>query len=113
MTFLEIASIIITISSLLAAIVAIFTLLYKTIKWFDNQKEQDKKIKELEEKHKEAMKQLEAKHEEDMGGVRNELRVICTGVLACLDGLEQKGCNHTVPKAKELLEEHLNKIAHQ
>lgn len=113
MTFLEIASIIITISSLLAAIVTIFTLLYKTIKWFDNQKEQDKKIKELEEKHKEDMKQLEAKHEEDMGGVRNELRVICTGVLACLDGLEQKGCNHTVPKAKELLEEHLNRVAHQ
>ena len=102
MTFLEIAGVIITISSLLAAIVAIFTLLYKAIKWFDNQKQQDEKIKELEEKHKEDVKEIRA-----------EQRVICTGVHACLDGLEQLGCNHNVPKAKEQLEEHLNKIAHQ
>lgn len=113
MTFLEIAALIITISSLLGAIGSIFAILYKTMKWIDNQKQQDEKIKELEDKHKKDLEELKAKHDEDMGGVRNELRVICTGVLACLDGLEQKGCNHTVPKAKELLEEHLNKIAHQ
>lgn len=93
---------IITCASLLGAVTTIFAVLYKILKWFEKQQKQDDKIKELEEKHK-----------EDMGSVRNELRVICTGVLACLDGLEQKGCNHTVPKAKAQLEEHLNKIAHQ
>ena len=113
MTVSQIVTIIITLASLIGALSTIFAVLYKILKWFEKQQKQDDKIKELEAKHKKDIEQLEAKHEEDMGGVRNELRVICTGVLACLDGLEQKGCNHTVPKAKELLEEHLNKIAHQ
>lgn len=93
---------IITFASLLGALASIFAVLYKILKWFEKQQKQDDKIKELEEKHKEDVKEIRA-----------EQRVICSGVLACLDGLEQLGCNHSVPKAKEQLEEHLNKIAHQ
>lgn len=95
-------STIITLASLIGALSAIFTVLYKILKWFENQKNQDDKIKCLEDRHKEDIKEI-----------REEQRVICTGVLACLDGLEQLGCNHSVPRAKEQLEEHLNKIAHQ
>ena len=93
---------IITFASLLGALATIFAVLYKILKWFEKQQKQDEKIKELEKRH-----------EDDVNSMRSELRVICTGVLACLDGLEQKGCNHTVPKAKAQLEEHLNKMAHQ
>lgn len=96
------ASSIITFASLIGALSAIFAVLYKILKWFENQKNQDDKIKCLEERHKEDIKEI-----------REEQRVICTGVLACLDGLEQLGCNHSVPRAKEQLEEHLNKIAHK
>ena len=93
---------IITFASLLGALASMFAVLHKILKWFERQQKQDDKIRELEEKHKEDVKEIRA-----------EQRVICTGVLACLDGLEQLGCNHTVPRAKEQLEEHLNKIAHQ
>lgn len=83
-------STIITLGSLLTAIVAIFTIIFKIHKWFLKQEQQDVEIKHL----------------------KDEQRVICTGVLACLDGLGQLGCNHSVPKAKEKLEEHINKVAH-
>lgn len=82
---------IITLASLVTAIGAIFAVIFKVHKWFLNQEQQDKEIKNLKE----------------------EQRIICTGVLACLDGLEQLGCNHSVPKAKATLEEHINKQAHQ
>lgn len=38
--------------------------------------------------------------------------LLCYGISACLDGLEQLGANHSVPKAKAELEKHLNKKAH-
>lgn len=95
-------STIITLGSLLTAIAAIFAWIFKVHKWFLKQEEQEKRIKSLEDKHNEDTKEI-----------RTEQRVMCTGVLACLDGLEQLGCNHSVPKAKEMLEEYLNNIAHQ
>lgn len=41
-----------------------------------------------------------------------ERRLLMQGVMACLDGLEQQGCNHTVPLAKKEINEYLNKQAH-
>ena len=84
-------STIITLASLITAVGAIFTVIFKIHKWFLKQEKQDIEIRNL----------------------KAEQRIICTGVLACLDGLEQLGCNHSVPKAKEKLEEHINKAAHQ
>ena len=85
------ASTVITLASLITAITAIFTVVFKIHKWFLKQENQDAEIKHL----------------------KDEQRIICTGVLACLDGLEQLGCNHSVPKAKEKLENHINEMAHQ
>lgn len=45
-------------------------------------------------------------------GVEQENCLLCYGILACLDGLEQLGANHSVPKAKAEMEKHLNKKAH-
>ena len=84
-------STIITIASLLTAVGVIFGAIFKIHKWFLKQEKQDIEIRHL----------------------KDEQRIICTGVLACLDGLEQLGCNHSVPRAKEKLEEHINKVAHQ
>lgn len=98
----SITTFLVTLAALIGALSTIFVVLYKILKWFENQKDQDDKIKRLEEKHN-----------EDMQKSKTEFRVICTGVLACLDGLEQLGCNHNVTKAKSELEEHLNNAAHQ
>lgn len=38
--------------------------------------------------------------------------LICFSLMACLDGLQQLGANHSVPVAREKLKKHLNKKAH-
>ena len=53
------------------------------------------------------------KQDEDIKAMKEENTLICYGLKACLDGLEQLGANHTVPIAKDKLEKHLNKSAHR
>ena len=47
------AQTIITIASLLAAVIAIFTAIFKVHNWYLKQEKQDSDIKKLEERHKE------------------------------------------------------------
>lgn len=55
---------------------------------------------------------LRNKHNDDTKDIKEELQVLCYGVLSCLDGLKQQGCNGNVTKAHATLEKHLNKVAH-
>lgn len=61
----------------------------------------------------EQISELEKHHEEDMKRIKEENYLICYALRACLDGLMQQGCNHTVPDAKKKLDEYLNKQAHE
>lgn len=49
----------------------------------------------------------------DIQKMKQEQKLVYTGLCACLDGLEQLGCNHSVPKAKAELEEWINEQAHE
>ena len=84
------ASTIITAGSMLAAITAIGGFLISAYKWVEKQNKQDK----------------------DIARVKEEQCLLTYGILACLDGLQQLGCNHTVPETREKIEKHLNKAAH-
>ena len=57
-------------------------------------------------------KRRDERHEKDIKKIKAENTLLCYGVLACLDGLEQLGANHTVPDTKKMLQKHLNKAAH-
>lgn len=48
----------------------------------------------------------------ELAAIREEQTVICFGVLACLKGLKEQGCNGPVTAALDRLEKHLNKAAH-
>ena len=52
------------------------------------------------------------KNTQDIKEVKREQQLIFKGIFACLDGLEQLGANHTVPKVKGELEKWLNEQAH-
>jgi Na+/H+ antiporter NhaD/arsenite permease-like protein len=45
--------------------------------------------------------------------IRAEQIMICYGVLACLKGLKEQGCDGPVSTALDKLERHLNEAAHQ
>ena len=47
-----------------------------------------------------------------LNAIRREQSLICYGVLACLKGLKEQGCNGPVSDALNKLEKHLNQAAH-
>lgn len=84
-------SYIITAASLITALGVILGALFKVHKWYLKQKKLEEEIKQIKE----------------------EDTLICYALSACLDGLQQLGCNHTVPDAKDKLDEYLNQQAHK
>lgn len=52
------------------------------------------------------------KQDEELKAMRGEQTLICYGILACLKGLKEQGCNGPVTEALDMLEKHLNKAAH-
>jgi phosphoglycolate phosphatase-like HAD superfamily hydrolase len=93
---------IITASAVLGAVIAIISLFAKLVRWVDKQTEQDEEIKRLK-KH----------HEDDIKAIKEEQTLLVEGVLACLLGLQEKGCNGPVTKAIDKYTEYLNKKAHE
>lgn len=93
---------IITASAFLGAAVALVTYFSKIVRWVDRQKKQDEDIKALR-KH----------HEEDMASIKEEQSLLVFGVLACLKGLSEQGCNGPVTEAIHKYEKYLNQKAHR
>ena len=93
---------IITISAIITAIALIVGRFAKGVRWFDNQNAQDEKLKTLQEKH-----------DEDIGSIQTEQTLIVYGLLACLKGLKEQGCNGPVTEAINKIEKHLNEKAHE
>ena len=58
------------------------------------------------------VEKLEKAHEEDIRRINEEQCLITYGLLACLKGLKEQGCNGPVTEAINKIEKHLNKQAH-
>ena len=84
----------VNITALAATITAlgvVFGAVFGIYRWFLKQEKQDKDIKSIKE----------------------EQSVLVHGVLACLQGLREHGCNGPVTAAIEQIENHINKQAHK
>ncbi len=77
--------------ALIAAILTLMGYIHRLMKWFDHDREQDAAMK----------------------AVKDEQRILCVALAACLDGLEQLGANHSVTRAKKELINHIQKQAHK
>lgn len=82
---------VITIAAVLSAIVAIFGAIFAVYRWYLRQNKQDEDIKAL----------------------KAEQSILTVGVLACLKGLKEQGCNGPVTEAIQKIESHLNDRAHE
>ena len=80
-----------TLAATITALGVVFGDIFAVHKWFLKQEKQDKDIKAIKE----------------------EQTVLTQGVLACLQGLHEQGCNGPVTAAIEKIETHLNKQAHK
>lgn len=93
---------IITAAAVMAAVIAIITNFAKVVRWMDKQKKQDTDIQALR-----------ATHISDMDAIKEEQTLLVYGILACLKGLKEQGCNGPVTEAINKIEKHLNQKAHQ
>ena len=85
---IEVIIIIASVITALGTIIACFTTIHK---WILRQNKQD----------------------EDIKSIKEEQKVLTTGVLACLKGLKEQGCDGPVTEAISSIENHLNKEAHK
>ena len=80
-----------TIAATITALGVISGAIFAVYKWFLKQEKQDNDIKSITE----------------------EQTVLVHGVLACLMGSKEQGCNGPVTEAIEQIENHINKQAHK
>lgn len=85
------AQTIITAAALLGAATVLLGALFSVYRWYQRQNKQDEDIKALKE----------------------EMCLLTYGVLACLKGLKEQGCNGPVTEAIGKIEKHINKEAHR
>ena len=129
------------ILGLITAIAAVVALIWKGFKWIHHQKEQDeaivkleKKIEDQDEAHKKEITDLKTSfetslaslrehhdkdiatintnHEATVQTIQEEQALMTYGLLACLKGLNEQGCDGPVEEAIDKLETHINKRAH-
>lgn len=92
----------ITAAAVVGAVIALVTYFSKLVRWVDKQNEQDQEIQKLK-KH----------HEDDIASIKEEQTLLVYGILACLQGLKEQGCNGPVTEAIGKYEKYLNQKAHK
>lgn len=84
------ADTIITLAALAAAIIALLRYYNKIYDLVKHQKQQD----------------------DDISSIKKEQTLVVYGVLACLRGLQEQGCDGEVTTAIDKIDKHLNQAAH-
>lgn len=79
------------VAATITAIGVILGAVFAIYKWFLKQEKQDKDIK----------------------AIKDEQTLLTYGVLACLKGLKEQGCDGPVTSAIDQIEKHINKQAHK
>lgn len=87
----HVVEIIITTASVITALGVIFGILFGFFKWLTKRDKNDVEIREIKE----------------------EQSILTKGVLACLKGLKEQGCDGPVTVAISEIEDHINKQAHK
>ncbi len=82
---------ILTAAALAAALAALLGYYNRAYAWYRRQRRQD----------------------EDIRAIKAEQGLLTYGVLACLKGLKEQGCNGPVTEAIQRIEKHLNQQAHR
>lgn len=92
---------IITAGKVLSALILLVGAILGVYRWYLKQNNTSDKYDKLEKKHNEDMRRIE-----------EEACLHTYGILACLKGLHEKGCNGPVTETIDRFEKYINKRAH-
>lgn len=115
---------IIVAGGVLSAVMAFGGLMWGFFKWVNKQNNQDKEIAEIKanckneikavkEHFEKEIKALRDLHNQDQQSMQEEQTLVIYGLLACLKGLAEQGCDGPVSEAIDHIEKHINKKAHK
>lgn len=101
-----------TVASAITALTVIFSALVAGVSWYLKQKKLMKDVETQKEENDKKIKELREEHVRDIKKIEEEACLHTYGILACLKGLQEKGCNGPVTEAIEKFEKYINKRAH-
>lgn len=104
---------IITAGAVVTAAILLIQRFAKGVRWFDRQEQQTTDIEALKKKHEADIEALKLAVAADMHNINTEQTLLTYGVLACLKGLKEQGCNGPVTEAINKIEKYLNQKAHE
>lgn len=102
----------ITLGSVATAVILLVDRFAKGVRWFDRQDKQTGDIESLKAQHEADVKALKDELAGDMHTTNEELTLLTYGILACLKGLREQGCNGPVTEAINKIGKYLNQKAH-
>ena len=104
---------VITVVSFTTAVILLVQRFAKGVRWFDKQTQQSTDIEALKTQHEADVEMLENELAEEIRKNNAELQLLTRGILACLKGLQEKGCNGPVTETANEIERYLNQKAHE
>lgn len=104
---------IVTAGAVVTAALLLVQRFAKGVRWFDRQEKQSTDIESLKQQHESDVEMLENELAEEIRKNNVELQILTRGILACLKGLQEKGCNGPVTETAREIEEYLNTKAHE
>ena len=107
------AQTIITAGAVVTAALLLVKRFANGVRWFDKQEKHSTDIEALRTKHEADVAALEAELAAEIRKNNEELQLLTYGVLACLKGMQAKGCNGPVTDAVNTIEKYLNQKAHE
>jgi wobble nucleotide-excising tRNase len=106
------AQTIVTAGAVVTAAILLVQRFAKGVRWFDKQEKQSSDLERLKTQHDADVEKLENELAEEIRRNNAELQILTRGILACLKGLQEKGCNGPVTETAREIEEYLNTKAH-
>ena len=103
---------VVLVGSVLGALGLIIGYFAKGVRFVDRQRTQDDDIHNIQATHDSDMKAMTEALRAEFSAINEEQQILTLGVLACLRGLSEQGCNGPVTSAITVMEEHLNAKAH-
>lgn len=82
------------------------------VKWYLKPKKLAEELESLKEENEKKIEELRDEHVRDIKKIEEEACLHTYGILACLKGLQEKGCNGPVTEAIDKFEKYINKRAH-
>ena len=106
------AQTLLTFGSVITAAALLIERFAKGVRWFDKQDKQTTDIEALKAQHNADVKAIKDELAADMRSINEEQTLLTYGILACLKGLSEQGCDGPVTEAINKIDKYLNKKAH-